>query len=48
MRQAMNEGGLPRYSGPLDHLRYGFESLQAETATRHPVDILQREVVQTD
>ena len=32
---------LPFYSGPADHLRYGFRSLQAEHNESHPVERMQ-------
>ena len=37
--------GLPVYTGPIDHLRFGFESLASEYAARHPVDAMQRAVL---
>lgn len=38
------QSGLPIHTGPVDHLRYGFESLATEAAARHPVDAIQRQV----
>lgn len=32
---------LPRYSGPVDHLRYGFRSLETELSAPHPVETIQ-------
>lgn len=32
------ENSLPRYSGPVDHLRFGFQSLQFETLAPHPIE----------
>lgn len=32
---------LPRYSGPVDHLRYGFRSLETEFSAPHPVETIQ-------
>jgi hypothetical protein len=37
-----SEQSLPHYDGPVDHLRYGFQSLQHEMNERHPVQMLQR------
>lgn len=33
--------GLPLYSGPVDHLRLGFNSLEVEHAAQHPLQKLQ-------
>ena len=30
------------YDGPLDHLRYGFRSLESEMASAHPVSVFQK------
>jgi hypothetical protein len=37
-----NDNGLPVFSGPADHLRYGFRSLETEMNASHPVDMMQR------
>ncbi len=37
----MEDKSLPRYSGPVDHLRYGFRYLQTELAEVHPVAQIQ-------
>jgi hypothetical protein len=37
-----SEQSLPHYDGPVDHLRYGFQSLQNEMNERHPIQLLQR------
>ena len=37
----MEVNGLPVYSGAVDHLRYGFRSLESEYAAQHPVQNLQ-------
>ena len=36
------ENELPRYTGPADHLRDGFRSLETEFNSSHPVEIIQR------
>ena len=33
---------LPRYDGPVDHLRYGFNSLESQFNTQHPVVSIQK------
>ena len=38
----MEEQTLPKYQGPVDHLRYGFRSLQHELVAPHPVATIQR------
>lgn len=38
----MEQQGLPVYDGPLDHLRYGFRSLESEMASAHPVSVFQK------
>eukprot|EP00286_Rhodomonas_abbreviata_P023339 CAMPEP_0181305502 /NCGR_PEP_ID=MMETSP1101-20121128/9769_1 /TAXON_ID=46948 /ORGANISM="Rhodomonas abbreviata, Strain Caron Lab Isolate" /LENGTH=129 /DNA_ID=CAMNT_0023411433 /DNA_START=85 /DNA_END=474 /DNA_ORIENTATION=- len=37
----MDINGLPLYSGSVDHLRHGFQSLQTERSTSHPIHNLQ-------
>ena len=38
----MHDNFLPLHSAPLDHLRYGFSSLETEKGiASHPVEILQ-------
>ena len=37
----MELSSLPRYSGPVDHLRQGFSSLEARSSKQHPVQIIQ-------
>jgi len=32
---------LPLFSGPRDHLRFGFNSLENEMRSTHPVEIIQ-------
>jgi hypothetical protein len=34
--------GLPVYTGPVDHLRYGFHSLENEKSAPHPVSVFQK------
>lgn len=34
--------GLPVYTGPVDHLRYGFRSLENEKSAPHPVAVFQK------
>ena len=36
----MNQEGLPLYSGPVDHFRQGFNSLESEMQSPHPVMLL--------
>jgi hypothetical protein len=38
----MEQQGLPVYDGPLDHLRYGFRSLESEMGSAHPVSMFQK------
>lgn len=33
---------LPRYDGPVDHLRYGFNSLENQFNASHPVAAIQK------
>lgn len=35
------EKSIPVYEGPVDHLRYGFKSLETQTSAAHPVAQLQ-------
>ena len=37
----METNGLPLYSGPVDHLRYGFRSLESDLNAQHPIQSLQ-------
>jgi proteasome maturation protein len=36
------ENSLPIYSGPVDHLRHGFRSLEHELSNKHPIETLQK------
>ncbi len=38
----MDSSGLPLYSGPVDHLRHGFRSLEHELTAPHPIQAVQR------
>lgn len=38
----MEQQGLPVYSGPIDHLRHGFRSLESEMSAPHPVAAFQK------
>lgn len=38
----MEQQGLPVYTGPVDHLRYGFRSLESEMSAPHPVSAFQK------
>ena len=38
----MEANGLPVYSGAVDHLRYGFRSLENEFSAQHPIQNLQK------
>lgn len=38
----MESSGLPVYSGPVDHLRYGFNSLESAHGAQHPVQNIQK------
>mmetsp|Transcript_758 Transcript_758/g.1317 ORF Transcript_758/g.1317 Transcript_758/m.1317 type:complete len:112 (+) Transcript_758:90-425(+) len=40
-QQSSDSSGLPVYSGPVDHLRQGFSSLESGLASRHPVHLVQ-------
>ena len=37
----MEDQTLPKYQGPVDHLRFGFRSLQNELNAPHPVSLIQ-------
>lgn len=37
-----DSNALPHYDGPVDHMRFGFQSLEHEFNERHPVQSLQR------
>lgn len=37
----MESNGLPVYSGAVDHLRFGFRSLESELSAQHPIQSLQ-------
>ncbi len=39
----MNENGLPIASGPADHLRLGFSSLEQSHKAPHPIQVLQNQ-----
>ena len=43
-----SENSLPHYTGPVDHMRFGFQSLQHETNALHPVQSLQRSSEEVD
>jgi hypothetical protein len=38
----MEDKELPRYLGPVDHLKMGFRSLQSELVALHPVAVIQK------
>lgn len=38
----MDANGLPVYSGAVDHLRYGFRSLESELVSQHSIQNLQK------
>ena len=38
----MDCAGLPIFSGPADHLRVGFRSLESELAAPHPIETIQK------
>lgn len=38
----MEQQGLPVYNGPIDHLRYGFRSLESEMTAPHAVAAFQK------
>ncbi len=38
----MEQDGLPVYSGPVDHFRLGFRSLENEMNAQHPIARMQR------
>jgi proteasome maturation protein len=41
-KKKMEQHGLPVYSGPVDHLRFGFRSLENELSAPHPIQALQK------
>ena len=40
--------GLPIYSGSVDHIRYGFRSLEHNGTAAHPVDALQKSLKEAE
>jgi proteasome maturation protein len=37
----MESNGLPLYTGPVDHMRLGFRSLENELSVQHPINSMQ-------
>ena len=38
----MEANGLPLYSGPINHLRHGFRSLETDLSAKHPIQSMQK------
>lgn len=38
----MSNGNIVQLRGPMDHLRYGFSSMQRDALQLHPVQLVQR------